>query len=168
MELALFVGVGAMDDLAAPGTGLGAPPFDELLEALEVALNPAGYYAEDAARLLLNVFWLIVHVDLELCVALVDGFENYRARIHGAAFAFPGKDFVRDLASDPRIPFFSSATNLGDPVQPLVAQLLYFSDSLHELRKILELRPLVVNGLEGCFDLDPLVYTHVTPPVNSM
>jgi hypothetical protein len=61
---------------------------------------------------------------------------------------------VGPLLGDLRRPLTALAADLGDPLNVRVVELLDGLDPVHELRKLLELRPLVVRLLHWNLNLD--------------
>src|SRR5919108_3718358 len=79
------------------------------------------------------------------------------ADVARAADRPPGDPLVGDLLRDLGFPLPPREPDLFLPVDllPLLLVLLHADDAMHELRELLELRPLVVRGLEGNADVDP-------------
>src|SRR4026209_596970 len=67
---------------------------------------------------------------------------------------FPCHAMVRMLLGDLSIPLPLVAPHFPCPEQPSVVPLLNSLDAIHELRKRLELGPLVVRRRDGYADLD--------------
>jgi hypothetical protein len=83
--------------------------------------------------------------------------EGHDARVGRAAPAPPRDAVVTDLLGDLGFPRLLLAAHVGAPQEPLVAELLHLQDAFHELREILELRPLVVGGADRDGDVDGLL-----------
>jgi hypothetical protein len=71
-----------------------------------------------------------------------------------AADRLPGDLLVRPLLRNLGRPLTDLAPNLGDPLHVPVVELLDGLDPFHELREVLELRPLVVRLLNRNPDVD--------------
>src|SRR5215218_5102548 len=135
--------------LAAPGARLPAATLvEDLLEALEVALDLAVVEAERAADLLLQALRLPAHLDRDLGLAGLRRPERHLARVGLAVDRAPGDPLVRHLVGDLGVPFVRAAAEAGDPMQAPVVELLDALDALHEARELLELRPLVVDRVD--------------------
>src|SRR5215211_2147670 len=80
--------------------------------------------------------------------------EADQARVLRAAEAAPRDALIRNLLDDLRVPLLVLAGDLGAPVESLVVDLMDLLDAFHEAREILELRPLVVDGVHRQVDLD--------------
>src|SRR5690606_2570464 len=68
--------------------------------------------------------------------------------------AAPRDDLVGDLLRDLRIPFLFLAPQLRAPVRVRIVDLTHIPDADHELRERLELRPLVIDGMQRAVHLD--------------
>src|SRR5919107_1120487 len=139
--------------LAAPGARLAAAALvEDLLEALEVALDLAVVEAERAADLLLQALRLPAHLDRDLGLAGVGRPERHLAGVGLAVDRAPGDPLVRDLVGDLGVPLVRAAAEVGDPVQVPVVELLDPLHALHEARELLELSPLVVDRVDIVID----------------
>src|SRR5215218_7224421 len=139
----------AVPHLSAVGARRLVSVLDQLLEALEVAahltLDDAG---EIPGNVLRGRLALDVHLKVDARLVPSDLLEADDAVVFDLAVdRLPGDPLVRLLLGDLRRPRTTLATNLRDPVDVRVVELLHGLDALHELRKVLELRPLVV----GCW-----------------
>src|SRR5581483_12070411 len=77
----------------------------------------------------------------------------------------PRHTLVRPLLRDLGGELVSAPVVLDDPVQVCVVDLTYLLHPLHERGELLELRPLVVRGLDGDRHLDRLLdVRHVSSP----
>src|ERR687892_1723906 len=141
-------------NLAAPRAGLPTAALDELREPLEVALHAPAVRAERAAELLLEPLGLVLHANRDLRVVSVERLERDDARVAVATGRPPGDAGVRLLLGDLGRPLTALAAYLGDPAQVRVIDLLHGLDTLHEVREVLELRPLVVCRTDGHVDFD--------------
>src|SRR5690606_15914676 len=148
----------ALHDPAAPGAGRLAALLDELLELLEVALDPPRDEAERVAGLLQDTLGLEVEPQRDERAAGAVGGEGDGARIVDATLAAPGDPLVRLLLDDLGVPLDGLAADLRLPVQVGGVELLHSLDALHELREGLELRPLVVRGADRDVDADALLF----------
>ena len=148
--------VGRILDLAAPRTGLGTLLLDQLLEPLQVALHAAVVHAERGADLLRHTLRLPVHLHHHACLRVADAVEGDDAGVAFAARRVPGDAVVRMLLSDLGVPLLALTADLRSPVEVGVVDLLHLLDPLHERRELLELRPLVVRGLDRYLDVDRL------------
>jgi hypothetical protein len=81
---------------------------------------------------------------MEVFLAAAHIFEGHRARVGCARRGGPCDLAVGHLLDDPGFPLATHAGDLGDPFQPIVAELSDALDPIHELREILELGPLVI------------------------
>src|SRR4051812_23132856 len=104
-------------DLAAPGARLRAALLDELLEPLEVALDPVVRDPGRVADLLHRAFRLDLHLDGDAGGVVVEAVEGDDAAIGGAARRGPGHPLVRRLLGDLGVPPPLPAGPLGDPVK---------------------------------------------------
>jgi hypothetical protein len=75
-----------------------------------------------------------------------DVFGRNGTSIRGSFSGCPRNLLVRQLFQDLRLPLTADTGNLGNPVKAVISELLDALDTLHELRKILKLSPLVVCG----------------------
>ena len=82
--------------------------------------------------------------------------ERDHAGILGTRGRAPGDALVGVLLADLGVPLLLLAADLGDPVEVGVIDLGDRLDALHELREVLELRPLVVCSADGHLDVDTL------------
>ena len=73
------------------------------------------------------------------------------------ASAFPGDPAVGLLVGDHRVELTRDTTDAGLPVRVGVVQLDDLVDPVHEVRELLELRPLVVGRPHRDVDLDSLL-----------
>ena len=144
-------------DLAAPGAALRAAPLDQLLEALQVALDAAAVGADRRADGLDGPVRLPVHLHHHARRVLGDLVEADDAGVLPALGRLPGHAMVGVLLGDLRAPLLPLAADLRRPEEMRVVELLDALDSLHELRELLELRPLVVDRGDRCLDLDRLL-----------
>src|SRR3954471_18879089 len=154
-------------DAAAPGAGLDAALLDQLLEAVEVLADAAAVRADRGADLLLHALGLPLHPDGDLGAGILDRLGRDLARLLDATLALPGDAPVGLLGDDLGVPLVALAAVFGDPVQVRVVELPDRVDVLHELRKVLELRPLVVGGRDGDVDLDALLDSGHRAPFES-
>src|SRR5215218_933613 len=143
--------------LATPGAALPPARLDHLLEALEVALHAAVRGAERVAELLLDPLGHEVHLDHHARALVVELVERDDARVLLAVGVAPCDALVRQLLGDLGVPLVAAAAELGDPVEVRVVDLPDLLDTLHELRELLELGPLVIGRLHGDLDLDGLL-----------
>src|SRR5512134_2041210 len=87
----------ALRDLAAPAAGLHAAALDDLLEALEVALDASLHEAERVADLLHRPLGLVVHLQHDPGLALVEAVEGHHAGVLGPLVRGPGDALVGRL-----------------------------------------------------------------------
>src|SRR5215211_2249103 len=131
-------------DLAAPGSGFRASPFDEGLELLQIALDAS----TDKAELLSDVLYdpLRVVVDDRRHPGLVrtQRLEADDAGVLAATGVAPGHVLIGDLIDDRGVPLLLLAGDRGLPVDSQVVKLTHLLDAVHEPLKLFELRPLVV------------------------
>jgi hypothetical protein len=83
--------------------------------------------------------------------------ERHDAGVVLAIRVTPGDALIRLLLGDLGVPLVPRAAELGDPVQVRVVALSDLLHALHELRELLELRPLVVHRVERRLDRDRLL-----------
>ena len=88
---------------------------------------------------------------------VVELVERHDATVLVAGLASPGDPLIRELLGNLRVPLFLLATNLGLPVELRVVQLAHLFNTLHESRKFLKLRPLVVGSAHRNADVDRLL-----------
>src|SRR5688572_7169096 len=108
-----------------------------------------GVEADEAADRLRHPLRLVVELQHYLrprVVQLVEGDGAIRTVL---VQRLPGDSVVWVLLGDLGVPLTRLTSDLGDPVKPRVGLLLDALDAVHELRKRLELRPLVVGGRNG-------------------
>src|SRR5215216_7017350 len=156
--------------LSAVGARRLVSVLDQLLEALEVAAHLTLDDAEEIpGNVLRGRLALDVHLNVDARLVPSDLLEADDAVVFDLAVdRLPGDLLVRLLLSDLRRPLTSLASNLRDPVDMRVVELLHGLDALHELRKVLELRPLVVGLLDGNLNLDRVLnFWHKTSPHES-
>src|SRR5215204_1458641 len=157
----------AVPHLSAVGARRLVAVLDQLLEALEVA---AHLTLDDAEHIPGNVLRgrlaLDVHLNVDARLVPSDLLGADDAVVFDLAVdRLPGDLLVRLLLSDLRRPLTSLASNLRDPVDVRVVELLHGLDALHELRKVLKLRPLVIGLLKGNLNLDRILnFWHATSP----
>ena len=119
---------------------------------MHLTLDDAEKIARDVlgSRLALDV-----HLDVDARLTIADLLERDDAVVLDLAIdRLPGDLLVRLLLGDLRRPLTALAADLRDPLDVCVVELLDGLDSLHELRELLELRPLVVSLLYGNLNLD--------------
>jgi hypothetical protein len=80
--------------------------------------------------------------------------ECHDAGVLGTGGRRPRDALIGRLLGNPCVPFLGLAADLGDPVEPLVVELVHPLDGGHELRELLELGPLVVGRPNGNLDVD--------------
>ena len=146
----------AVLDLAAPCVRCLAAGFDELLEAVEIALSAPAVHPERAAELVHQTLVLVLHLQGHARLILGEAVERDEAGIPPALDSPPGLQLVGALLGDLRRPRVLLDTFADDPVQNPVVDLLDGLHVLHELRELLELRPLVVRRAHGHLDVDRL------------
>src|ERR671922_115403 len=144
----------AADDLAAPGARLDAAALDQLLEPLEVRLDRARVAADLLSGRLDDPLRLPRHHDVDAGAVGAEALEPDVAGVLLALRGAPGDVAIRLLVRDLGAPLLALAADLGDPAKVCVVQLRDGLDVLHELRELLELRPLVVRGRDRDADLD--------------
>src|SRR5918993_2085080 len=149
----------ALLHFAAPGPGLFAAALDQLLEPLEI---PAHLRPHNPKQIAGNIFEarlaLDVHLDVDTRLRVADWLEGDGAVVLDLAVDRPPGDLlVRPLLGDLGRPLSGLAPNLGDPPHMAIIELLDGLDPVHELRKLLELRPLVVGLLDRNLDLDRII-----------
>src|SRR5215204_3070741 len=149
----------AVLDFAAPGPRLFAAAFDQLLEPLQVPAHLRPHNPKQIAGNTLEArFALDVHLDVDPCLRVTDRLEGNRAIVLDLAFDRPpGDPLVWALLGDLGRPLTRLTANFGDPPDMAVIELLHGLDPVHELRKLLELRPLVVGLLHRNLDLDRII-----------
>src|SRR5690242_7864260 len=86
--------------LAAPGAGLAALLFDELAEALQVALHPAVDHAQLVAGRLDQALRVVVHLDGDPGVLVVEAVEGDDPGLLLTVGGLPRHPLVRDLLGD--------------------------------------------------------------------
>ena len=143
-------------DLAAPLAGLAAAALDHLLEAVEVALDPPLGDAQRVAGLLDDALGLGVELDHHARLVVVEAVEGDDAGVVRAARGAPGHPLVGLLLGDLGVELALDPGDLRLPVQPAIIELADLLDALHEARERLELRPLVVDGVQRDADVDAL------------
>jgi len=74
--------------------------------------------------------------------------ERDHAGVVLAVGVAPGDPLIGQLLGDLGVSLVAGAAELGDPVQVAVVDLADLFDTLHELRKLLELGPLIVSRLD--------------------
>src|SRR5437763_401112 len=154
--------------VTSPGREPASPPaapLDELLEALEVALDADLHDAERVGDVLDGALRIVVDLEHHACAVVVDPVKGHRARVPCAAAARPRDALVGALLDDLGVPFLFLAADDRAPVQALVVELMNFLHALHEARKLLELRPLVVDRPKRCIDLDGLLDSRHDEPL---
>src|SRR4029453_16551990 len=72
----------------------------------------------------------------------------------GTAPTAPRDPLVRPLLGNLRLPLLLVASYVRPPAQPLIVELCHLLYALHEPRKLLELRPLIVGGSHWHLDID--------------
>jgi hypothetical protein len=148
------------------GAGLLAAALDQLLEALEVAAHLRLHDAQEVTgEVLGGGLALDVHLDVDPRLIVAERLERDDSVVLDLAVdRLPGDLLVRLLVGDLGRPLALLAPDLGDPLHVPVVELLNGLDSVHELRELLELRPLVVRLLDRDADLDRIVdLGHVDP-----
>src|SRR5207237_6476112 len=138
-------------DLAAPGARLTPAALDELLEALEVALDAGLHDAQRVGDVLHDALGLVVDLQHHARPVVVDAVEGHHAGVPGAAAARPRDALVGPLLRDLGDPLLFLAADGGFPLQALVVELANLLDAFHELREVLELSPLVYTARSGAF-----------------
>ena len=108
---------------------------------------------------------IVVDLEHHACAVVVDPVKGHRARVPCAAAARPRDALVGALLDDLGLPFLFLAADDRAPVQALVVELMNFLHALHEARKLLELRPLVVDRPKRCIDLDGLLDSRHDEPL---
>ena len=154
---ALAVDPVALDDLAAPLAGLGSAALDHLLKGLEVGLDRTLVSPDSLGRRLDDALGLPGHDDLDPCAVVAEAVEPDVAGVLPALGGPPRDVAVGLLVRDLRLPLLPPAADVGDPAQVGVVELRDRLDALHELRELLELRPLVVRGRDRNLDFDGLL-----------
>ena len=92
--------------------------------------------------------------------------EGHDSGVRRAVRRLPGDALVGMLLGDHRVPLLDVPGDLGLPVEMRVVDLRDLLHALHELREVLELRPLVVRGLDGDVQVDALFDgTHWVAPL---
>jgi hypothetical protein len=137
----------ALADGSTPGTSRGAFGFNERLEPLEIALGPVLNDVELVSYILHQTFRIVLQREIYPGLLAANVFERDGASIRGPFSGCPRDLLVRHLFQDLRLPLTTYTGDFGNPVQTLITELLDALDTLHELRKILKLRPLVVCGI---------------------
>ena len=113
--------------------------------------------AELVAGLLDDALGLEVHLQHDPRAFVVEAVERDDAGVRRAVGRPPGDALVGVLLGDLGVPLAATAADLGHPVQLGVVDLPDLLDALHELRELLELRPLVVRGAYRDIDVDRLL-----------
>jgi hypothetical protein len=146
----------AVLNLAPPGAGLLAAALDQLLEPLEIAAHLSLDDPEEVARDILGAgLALDVHLDVDPRLIVAELLEGDDAVVLDlAADRLPRDHLVRPLLRNLGRPLTGLAPNVGDPLHVPVVELLDGLDPFHELRELLELRPLVVRLLNRNPDVD--------------
>src|SRR4051812_15814052 len=134
--------------LAAPSARLGAALLDQVLELLDRVLDLVRDDPHRVADLFDHALRLVVHRQLDARALLVERLEAHRAGIGGARDAAPGDALIGDLLDDLGVPLFFLAGDARAPVQVRVVDLADLFHALHEAGELLELRPLVVHGVD--------------------
>src|SRR4051812_48019660 len=147
----------AVVDRTAPGARLLAAPFDELLEVGHAVLDARREDTERVAHAFHYALRVVGHHQAHLGAIGTERFEAHRARIRRAGYALPGNAAIGFLLGDLRVPLLFLAPDVRAPVQVRIVELPHFLDAFHEVREILELRPLVVDGTHGAIDFDGLL-----------
>src|SRR5690606_24593914 len=122
-------------DLAAPRAGLHATALDEVLEALQVALDPPVDHAQRIADLFLHPLGLVVHLHHDARLRIVQAMERDVAAIARAGRAGPCDALVRHLFGDARVPLLDLTADIGAPAHVLVVDLPHLLDTFHEVRE---------------------------------
>src|SRR5690625_3900191 len=153
-------------DVPAPSAGLHPAALDELLEALGVGLDLTGVGTDRGTGLLRGVLGFPVHLDHHARLLVADAVEGDDAGVAGVAGdAAPGDPLIGVLLGDlglelARLPAHS--------YYPAVAGVVDLGDgvhAVHELRKGLELGPLVIGGADRDVHLDGFLdRAHRKPP----
>ena len=141
-------------DLATAGTARTSLALDQGLEALQVAACPDTCLFMVGRRTAAVARTVGTHFKEDPGMVFVQRREACRAGIERTAEGVPSNDLIRYLLHKLRIPFRRLAVDIGDPVQVGSIDLLHCLDTFHESRELLELSPLVVDGLARCFDID--------------
>src|SRR5438105_11908205 len=144
-------------DLAAPGARLTPAALDELLEALEAALDARLHHAQRVGNVLHDTLRLVVDLQHHARPVVVDAMEGHHAGVPGAAAARPRDALVGPLLGDLGDPLLFLAADDGFPLQMLVVELADLLDAFHELGEVLELRPLVVHRAQRRIHFDRLL-----------
>ena len=143
--------------LAAPRARGLAAALDELAEAVEVALHAPLGQAQRAADGLDEAVGLVLHAHVHLGAVRAERLEAHLAGVALAGDRGPRDALVRHLVDDLGVPLGAAAADVRDPVQARVVELPHLLDALHELRELLELRPLVVGRAHGHVELTRLL-----------
>src|SRR5215213_6717099 len=148
-------------DLAAPGSGFRASPFDEGLELLQIGLDASTDKAELLSDVLDDPLRVVVDDRRHPGLVRPQRLEADDAGVLAAARATPGDMLIGDLIGDRGVPLLLFAGDRCLPVESRVVKLTHLLDAIHELLKLLELRPLVVSRTHWDVDVDrPLEACH--------
>ena len=138
-----------------PASGFVSNRFDVLLEALQVALHPPVDDANHVGGGFQGILRFVLHVHGDTRpVAIPERPKLHGADVRLAGIRLPDDASIRLLLDDLRVPLSPAAADLRDPVEPVGRQLLDLLDAFHELGKLLEHRPLVVDGADRQIDID--------------
>src|SRR5262249_40125574 len=131
-------------NLPTPGAGFASAKFNELLEALQVSFDARRDYSQGIADLVDNSLGIIFDLQHDARLIGVEAMNRDYARIVRTAGALPRNAVIRNLLGNARVPRLLLPTDLRPEVQSSVVELGDFPDTLHELWKLFELRPLIV------------------------
>lgn len=64
-------------NLASPGTCFAAPAFNEVLEALQVALDTTIHHSEQITDVFDDTLWIVVHLNGDTCIGRIQLVEGH-------------------------------------------------------------------------------------------
>ncbi len=127
------------------------------MKSLNRSRSPAAralHEAELVAHDLGEPFRIELELQHDLGPAVVEPVERDDTAVLGSLTRPPGDALVGMLLGDLRVPLALDSGDVGDPVQVGVVGLADLLHAFHELRKGLELGPLVVGRADRDVDLD--------------
>src|ERR687887_1723097 len=124
---------------------LGLAHLDMGLEAGEVGLDRPLHEAQARGHLLDHPLRDEVHVDHDARELVVQPVERDDARVGHAARRLPGDALVALALGDLAFPVARAEPDLLVPGDLVLVLLLHVQDAVHEVRELLELRPLLVH-----------------------
>src|SRR5262249_48161670 len=143
-------------DRAAPRAGLASTLLDEFLETMQIAAHAAGRRTDRVPDVFDDALRLVLHLEHDAGTAGIELVERHDPGVPRAPGAGPCAAGIGDLLGAPRPPRLLLARDLRPPDEMTIIELADFAHALHEVRELLELRPLVVRGRHGHVHVDRL------------